>query len=265
MCKYDFTWNLVKSVSGRAGDYLQSQRNLYVEKDFLDFSRSISKQLTVAHGPFKGMIYPSFNVIGGSIYPRLLGCYESELHLTIERLLENDYSEVINIGCAEGYYAVGLALRLSKAKIFAYDTDESARKLCAEMGHVNNVDNRMSIMGLCSSENLGDFLFTKKGLIICDCEGYERELFVSNNVNNLERCDLLIELHHRVDSSIQNYISTLFERTHKTTLINSIEDMDKVKLYNYPELARLRFEAKLRAVSEYRSEIMRWIVIEAMN
>jgi hypothetical protein len=48
--------------------------------------------------------------VGSALIPKLLGCYEAELHGVIACALNTTYDTIIDIGCAEGYYAVGLAL-----------------------------------------------------------------------------------------------------------------------------------------------------------
>ena len=70
-------------------------------------------------GPFAGMSCIS-EAICSSLVPKLLGSYESELHQVLNQILETDYQNVIDIGCAEGYYAVGLALRLPNARVYAW-------------------------------------------------------------------------------------------------------------------------------------------------
>jgi hypothetical protein len=73
----------------------------------------------VRHGLFYGMKYPSLEAAGSTLYPKLLGSYERELHGIMERIVRTDYATVVDIGCAEGYYAAGLALRLPEARVFA--------------------------------------------------------------------------------------------------------------------------------------------------
>src|SRR5262245_4204461 len=75
----------------------------------------------VPYGPFLGLRCINAST-GSTIVPRLLGSYEAELHDTIEKLAGRDYRRVVNIGCGEGYYAVGLARRLPSARVFALDT-----------------------------------------------------------------------------------------------------------------------------------------------
>src|SRR5687767_8100107 len=57
------------------------------------------------NGPFKGMEYVDAQT-EGALIPRLLGTYECELHPHLERLAGEGLDCVIDVGCAEGYYAV---------------------------------------------------------------------------------------------------------------------------------------------------------------
>src|ERR1700749_2885028 len=63
--------------------------------------------VTVKHGPFTGMVYPTKATRNRHVIPKLLGTYEQELHGTIETIKGRKYDVVIDIGGAEGYYAVG--------------------------------------------------------------------------------------------------------------------------------------------------------------
>lgn len=100
----------------------------------------------VAHGPFAGMLYPVAAAEGGRA-PRLLGVYEASLHPVIETVIARPYAGVIDIGSAEGYYAVGLALRMPAALIHARDTNPAARDLCGQLARANGVEDRLQIGG----------------------------------------------------------------------------------------------------------------------
>jgi trans-aconitate methyltransferase len=50
----------------------------------------------------------------------LLGCYEQPLQPFIEQAIEAQYSTILNIGCAEGYYAVGMARRMPQTRVMAW-------------------------------------------------------------------------------------------------------------------------------------------------
>src|SRR5262245_44644341 len=75
------------------------------------------KQIEVLTGPFQGLLF--VNITGwGTLTSRWLGCYEAELHPWIEAAVGRGYQRIINIGCAEGYYACGFAQRLRSAEVF---------------------------------------------------------------------------------------------------------------------------------------------------
>src|SRR5512140_2013789 len=65
-------------------------------------------RLEVLSGPFKGMRYGDFSY-NSALIPKLLGTYEADLHNWVGEALATGYDAVINVGCAEGYYAVGFA------------------------------------------------------------------------------------------------------------------------------------------------------------
>ena len=61
--------------------------------------------LKVIHGPFEGLQYPDARSSGSSLLPKLIGSYEHELHEIINDALGQSYTDLVDIGCAEGYYA----------------------------------------------------------------------------------------------------------------------------------------------------------------
>src|SRR4051812_40571742 len=63
---------------------------------------------TVRHGPFRGMSYLPERVS----VPVLAGTYEAELHPVIADWMANPPRVAIDVGCSDGYYAVGLAREL---------------------------------------------------------------------------------------------------------------------------------------------------------
>jgi len=76
-------------------------------------------------GPFKGMLY-SDTAYGSSILPKIFGTYEQLLNPWVEQAINKDYKTIIDIGCAEGYYSSGFAMRSRNSKIYAYDTNKKA-------------------------------------------------------------------------------------------------------------------------------------------
>lgn len=226
---------------------------------------NVFSDLTVKNGPFKGMKYPGFMSCGSSIYPKLLGYYEPELDSIFETINNKQYSEIIDIGCAEGYYAVGLAIKHKSAKVYAYDTNQTALVQCKKMATLNSVDDRIIIGNFFSDKDLENFNFTGNSLIICDCEGYENELFNKNNITNLKNVELLIELHDFVNFNISNNLIELFKPTHNYTTIRSMDDQLKMnkQLSNsgYLEIKNMSIEDQFQAVAECRGQTMEWLYL----
>src|SRR5207253_2384293 len=98
-------------------------------RDLLTHFLARAHGLVVENGPFAGMKYLD-RVEHGDLPPKLIGCYEAELHEVILCIAGRPYQRVVNVGCGEGYYAVGLARLLPAARVYAFDLSEVARALC---------------------------------------------------------------------------------------------------------------------------------------
>lgn len=235
---------------------IHGKENEHIKK----LEKLLFKNLIIQNGPFKGVKYPEMNSICSTIYPKLLGCYEKELWNTIENLKNNKYTEIIDVGCAEGYYAVGLGMIIPNANVYAYDTDEKARALCEKMAILNNIKDKIIIKEKCTPEELSVFPFTGRGLIVCDCEGFEKELFNKENVINLTNCDLIIEAHDIFDITISTYLKEIFNKTHNIHSVKSIDDIEKAFTYNIIGLEKLNLSEKKEILSEQRGCIMEWLI-----
>ena len=149
----------------------------------------------VQSGPFAGMVLPTRTSWGGGdIAAKILGFYEAELHRHIERAIERQPDIVVNVGCAEGYYAIGLARRLPAARLHAFDISPEAQSVCAAAAAQNGVADRVSIGGRCDSGQLVALARSgKRVLIVMDCEGGELQLLDQDTVRQLGNCDLIVE------------------------------------------------------------------------
>lgn len=154
--------------------------------------------------------------------PKLLGAYERELHPALERALGRPYRRIINIGCGEGYYAVGLALRLPAAHVHAFDSEPRARELCRALAIANGVDKRVHIHAGCTVEALREAL-RPGALVLCDCEGCEVDLLRPDLLPVLAECDLLVELHDNNGLNASAHIIPRFRFLHALEVIPAVE------------------------------------------
>jgi hypothetical protein len=129
--------------------------------------------LNVLSGPFSGMVLPLDAAWGDrDLAPKILGCYESELHPAINKVISRKPKTVINIGCAEGYYSVGMARALPHARVFAFDQELKAQAVCGRAAATNHVANRVAVEGSCGLDKLRRILSkNEKTVPIVDCEG----------------------------------------------------------------------------------------------
>ena len=145
--------------------------------------------------------------------PKIVGCYELELQEWLAAEILRCPKFIIDIGCAEGYYAVGLAMRCPNAKVIAYDESQIALDLCLQTAVLNNVQDRLSIRGRFAADDLKN-LELDDSLVICDVEGFESEIFTSSSLAYLKRTNLLIECHDVYNPHVSTKLLNLFASTH---------------------------------------------------
>ena len=265
MLKINFIWILfIKCTDFTLSALEYFKRILFNTKSSIIID-NLCPNLNIMNGPFKGMKYPTKKAAGSALYPKLLGCYEIELHQLIENISKIPYTEIVDIGCAEGYYAVGLAMRIPTATVFAFDIDEEAIRLCKSMAMFNNVDNRIITSKYCNSNTLTNLPLTKKALFICDCEGCEKELFGQEVVRFLLEHDVIIEIHDGVDPSISSYIRQLFKKSHNIDSLKILSNAEKTKIFNYAYLENYNHELINFIINEGRENSTEWLFLESKS
>jgi len=200
-----------RSLSKALGEY----RSRLVTKWISQFG------LSVCGGPFEGMrLLPESAWGDGDLLSKLVGAYEAELHGVVHGLAVQGYKRIVNIGCAEGYYAVGLALTLPRSRVIAFDTCEAAQNLCRNAAALNEVGGRVEVYGNCITEALASILAgPEKTFVLSDCEGAETYLLDPRKTPALLDCDLLIECHDFACPKTTDLLRRWFDRTHSSRII----------------------------------------------
>ncbi|WP_431857391.1 hypothetical protein [Azospirillum sp.] len=175
-------------------------------------------QRVVAGGPFAGMRLLD-EVSDGCYLPKLMGTYEGALHLHFDAACTRGYDAVVNIGCAEGYYAVGFARRLPQAQVHAYDIDPNARRLCANMARLNGVGERLHIADRFDGAMFAGFA-GKRTLVVCDIEGGEVDLIRPDLFPALRGMDLIMELHDWGGNPASTIVPPRFAATHEVVVLD---------------------------------------------
>jgi len=212
----------------------------------------------VRHGPFAGMKYPPRVVSGSLLSPKIIGSYESPLHRWIEEAVAAKYQAIVNIGCAEGYYSVGLARRCGEAQIYAYDIDERARANSLSLARLNGVNERIHIGGTCTIEEL-NLRVVGRALVFCDIEGGELDLLRPDLVPGLTNTDLIVETHDDHRPGLTQTLLGRFRQSHRAELVYHCAKSAR----EFPVLARVPASEHALLLEEGRPRDQCWIRLVA--
>lgn len=216
----------------------------------------VARQGTVIHGGiFRGMTYLD-HVTEGALTPRLLGTYESELHPHFTAFVEEGLDVIIDVGCAEGYYAVGLARMAPKVVVHARDIDEKARAACAELARRNGVVERVTIGGEFKPEDFQAFA-GQRVLVLVDAEGAEADILDPARGPALAQMSIIVETHDVFRPGSEALITSRFSKTHDIVRVEQ-----QPKSFDMPDWLRpLSHLDQLLAVWEFRLAPTPWLVM----
>lgn len=177
---------------------------------------------TICNGPFIGMKYISKSN-ASSLSPKIIGTYEMELHPIIEDIISINYKNIVDIGCAEGYYAVGFAYRLKDTihcHVYAYDTNKEALENLTKLTKINSVMEKITVNSYFDHNEFSVYQ-NEHTLIFCDIEGDELYLLNPEQAPSLLTYDILVEIHDGGEKSdtIKKALHTRFSKTHYIQLI----------------------------------------------
>jgi hypothetical protein len=213
----------------------------------------------VRAGPFAGMRYVGGSV-GSCFIPKLLGTYERELAPKIEWICRCHPNLVIDVGAGEGYYAIGLALRVRQARVIAFESDEAGQAALSAMARLNDVADRLTVRGRCERQDLAVALAGHPApVVICDVEGDEEVLLDLEDVPELRDATVLVETHEFVRRGVTDELCRRFAASHSIERIWQ-EPRSRVEFPWRTLGTRLLPVSYLDwAVSEWRPEPMSWL------
>ena len=178
------------------------------------FLERLKKSQTVVGGPFKGMRYDGGAVCGAAT-PKILGVYESELAPFLLKWSVTPFNHIINVGAAEGYYAVGCAMLWSHATVTAFESSEEGRRLLTCNVAMNGLQARVKVMGHCGKEQLQAAVLTgQPSLVIMDVEGAEGYLLKPADIRGLGDAHIIVEIHDFIDSRLAKTVWSQLESSH---------------------------------------------------
>jgi|GEM_PF-3129120 len=183
-------------------------------------------QPCVISGPLAGMRYID-EFTFGPIVPRWMGTYEPQLHSWIGHVLEGSYDAFIDIGAAEGYYAVGIARRRPDLQVITFEADLFSRRAQRRLAALNQVNN-LRIESVCNHERL-EHVLSLHPFVLCDIEGGEFELIDPARCPGLGRADLVIEIHPLENYSVMEVAKIIANRFEITHTAQTVTDDDGLR------------------------------------
>lgn len=193
----------------------------------------------VLDGPFKGMAYP-VRAAEGARAARILGTYESSLEPVVETIISRGYATVIDVGSAEGYYAVGLARRMPQTRVLARDISADAQRLCGALAAANGVAHQVETGGLWGHSDFA-LCQASRSVVICDVEGAEGDLLDPVAAPGLLHADILVEVHEGMKPGLLDLLTARFAPSHRVTRIDRALRPDRLPAWaeNLSDLDRL--------------------------
>jgi hypothetical protein len=247
----------VNKLSEIAYKILSLQRYIEFKKSnsFKKVRNYIKKPIVVS-GPFKGLNYEGISSYCSTIYPKLMGTYEAELHQIINNIIKKKYQRIIDIGSAEGYYAVGIpfAMKDESIEVVAVEISEVAKKNLKRLIK-NNIKNKVQITDNFDFQKYQD---DKKTLVIMDCEGSEMDYLKKFSKKSIAKWDFLIEAHVQIKRNIIREIEKILKGK-KIIKIKSVDDYHKIEEYSYNLPKNFDDNTKLVLLSENRRTGMYWL------
>jgi len=216
----------------------------------------------VVTGPFKGMALRLSPVSSRHLLGYLLGTQEIELHPIIETVIRQQHATVINVGVADGYYAIGLARRMPSTRIIGFEGLPEHYDPFWQTARSNNVAGRISMSGFCAPDDLQRALKEagSRPFVLCDIEGGEKELLNNERIPELDNAEILVETH---DDLVRGCSALLYRRFHRTHCINSIYARPRL-LSDFPSeqlpfLAKFMPKTAVELMNERRTGIQEWL------
>lgn len=184
----------------------------------------------VRSGPFAGQI-SILDKKADFIDPEmLLGLYEVELHSYIAKILESDFDTFIDVGSAQGYYVIGVALKCPRTRIVGFEISENAIAQFDRIAGANSVKDRIVLRNRCTVQELQQEL--QKGgrtCLLMDIDGGELDLLDPAAVPELAHTTMLIEEHSFMIPGLKETLYQRFKESHEIREIPSrlrvVEDL----------------------------------------
>jgi hypothetical protein len=236
--------------------------SLLIQRHRIRLSNYIVQQChgKVLRGPFTGMILSAGTGGWGDAdrASMALGLYEQEILKIIERTAPRGCT-FVNLGSADGYYAIGMLHSGIASHAYCFEIDTQARERLLQLAIQNGVAEKITILGKAEVDFYKSIanLDSHNLFVLCDVEGAEFEIFSQQaTFDALHKAHIVIEMHDWDESlrrKAQDLVSMATD-THRPSFFSTASrDLSDIEL-----LKPLDDTNRWLVCSEGRPKMMEW-------
>ena len=190
-----------------------------------------------------------------------LGTYEEHILQKMIHFSKKGSSLLIDIGAADGYFAVGMAYANFYEKVCAFEIEQEGRDRILENAVANKCDHKIKVYG---EANVASVLKVIEGVdkatVLIDIEGAEYGLLSHEMISILKNHYVICELHPWMVIEGDIFQNQLLDRASEQFDIEMIK-RDSYHPNDFSEFYNLSDEERLVAVGEGRDKNMQWMIL----
>ncbi len=233
----------------------------YLNQKILETSDS-----KIISGPYKGTYLINRSHWSKFDYgSKLLGFYEEQIQdLIVDIQKKNNLKLFLNIGCGDGYHALGLVKNKFFDKSICYDISSEARNILEINIKKNKLYDKFLIRKKANINEIKKDLETNKIqeiLFLIDIEGAEFTLFQDEDLDFLKKSFIIIEDHNfliKENKLKENFYSSINKYFNVKLIENGPRNPFKIQNDFFDQL---NDDSRYLLLSEGRSQKMRWIFL----
>jgi len=213
---------------------------------------------TVSQGLLKGLQLNKDTWWGKSdLGAQCLGLYEKEILDFISA--QSPFDTFLDIGAADGYYAVGLLHAKMAKKAICFEISEEGQRAINENWLRNEKPGELEVHGEANEKSIASVAsnLTDKTLVLIDIEGFEFQLLSKEVISALRKCTVIIEIHNWIDG-FENEYPVLLKNLDRFFDISIIAPSER-NIQNIELLRSYTDDNRLLVSSERRPCLMRFL------
>jgi len=257
--KDGFSWTISRILlrALKQPNEIQRAKNKVLNKLILEHGYQ------VAYGTFKGMkLSKNIYWAKDDLITHILGVYEEHILKKLIEFSKKGNYPFIDIGAADGYFAIGMAFSETFKKIYAFEIEEGGRNSLNKNIENNFCKDKVVIDIEANFETLQEIINkNKSAVILIDIEGSEFDLLDDKLLKLLSNCYIVCELHPALSVNGLEKQNMLINNA-KAFFDVSIIQRESYCPNKFSELNEFTDEERLIAFGEGRENNMNWLILE---